>query len=100
MVSGVEEVRLGMDVTLDMEMLAQYDGKGECRRVGVWVDGGSAAPREEAAAEGGRDPPPPNTDELRRKRKVRHLILLGYFSEHVPAPDDGLGRGGRLGHAG
>ena len=30
MVSGVEEVRLGMDVTLDMEMLAQYDGKGEC----------------------------------------------------------------------
>ena len=70
MVSGVEEVRLGMDVTLDMEMLAQYDGKGECRRVGVWVDGGSAAPREEAAAEGGRDPPPPNTDELRRKRKV------------------------------
>ena len=33
MVSGVEEVRLGMDVTLDMEMLAQYDGKGECGRV-------------------------------------------------------------------
>ena len=68
MVSGVEEVRLGMNVTLDMEMLAQYDGKGECRRVGV--DGGSAAPREEAAAEGERDPPPPNADELRWKRKV------------------------------
>ena len=38
MVSGVEEVELGMGVTLDMKTLAQYDGKGDCRRVSVWGD--------------------------------------------------------------
>ena len=38
MVSGVEEVELGMNVTLDMKTLAQYDGKGDCRRVYVWGD--------------------------------------------------------------
>ena len=33
MVSGVQEVDLFRGVTLDMETLSQYDGKGECGRV-------------------------------------------------------------------
>ena len=36
MVSGVEKVELGRGVTVDMETLAQYDGKGECRMVWLW----------------------------------------------------------------
>ena len=40
MVSGVEEVELGRGVTLDMETLSQYDGKGECERVVAWWDTG------------------------------------------------------------
>ena len=38
MVSGVEEVELGRGVTLDMETLSQYDGKGNCGRVMVCGD--------------------------------------------------------------
>ena len=33
MESGVKEVRLSDGVTLDMETLAKYSGKGQCRRV-------------------------------------------------------------------
>ena len=33
MVSGVKEVRLGKNVTLGMETLTQYNGKGECEEV-------------------------------------------------------------------
>ena len=33
MVTGVKTVQLGGDVTLDMETLAQYDGRGVCGRV-------------------------------------------------------------------
>ena len=33
----VEVVELGAEVTLDMETLAQYDGKGECEE--VWLSG-------------------------------------------------------------
>ena len=40
MVSRVQEVELGRGVTLDMDTLSQYDGKGECRRVSVWEDTG------------------------------------------------------------
>ena len=75
MVSGVEEVRLGMDVTLDMEMLAQYDGKGECvKRL------------------------------LLRGSVTLHLPTLMKYDGRgkcgTSAPDDGLGQGGRLGHEG
>ena len=38
MVSGVRVVVLRRGVTLDMETLSQYDGKGECGRVWVWGD--------------------------------------------------------------
>ena len=39
MVTGVQEVvLLGGDGTLDMDTLAQYDGKGECGEVGLWWD--------------------------------------------------------------
>ena len=40
MVSGVRLVFLCRGVTLDMETLSQYDGKGECGRVWVWEDTG------------------------------------------------------------
>ena len=36
MVSGVEKVELGRGVAVDMETLAQYDGRGECRQVWLW----------------------------------------------------------------
>ena len=36
MVSGVEKVELGRGVAVDMETLALYDGKGECRIVWLW----------------------------------------------------------------
>ena len=36
MVSGVRVVVLRRGVTLDMETLSQYDGKGECERVLAW----------------------------------------------------------------
>ena len=37
MVTGVRMVRLGEDLGLDMETLAQYDGRGECGE--LWVKG-------------------------------------------------------------
>ena len=35
---GVKVVRMTGGVTLDMETLAQYDGKGECRSVRMYDD--------------------------------------------------------------
>ena len=40
MVSGVKEVVLGAEVTLDMETLAQYDGSGECEELWMYQDTG------------------------------------------------------------
>ena len=38
MARGVKVVRMTGGVTLDMETLAQYDGKGECRMVRMYDD--------------------------------------------------------------
>ena len=38
MARGVNVVRMTWGVTLDMETLAQYDGKGECRSVRRYGD--------------------------------------------------------------
>ena len=38
MVTRVKMVALGRDVTLDMDTLAQYDGKGECEEVVLECD--------------------------------------------------------------
>ena len=38
MVTRVEWVRLDGGVTLDMDTLAQYDGKGKCEEVRFWSD--------------------------------------------------------------
>ena len=38
MVGNVKSLLLGNEVTLDMETLAQYDGKGECEKVTMWAD--------------------------------------------------------------
>ena len=38
MESGVEEVRLGIEVTLDMEALAEYSGQGVCMEVTLLGD--------------------------------------------------------------
>ena len=44
MVAGVRMVRLGEDLGLDMETLAQYDGRGQCAY--ITLDGSKAGCKE------------------------------------------------------